>query len=147
MKFKMAVPRNVLTMYQINCIEANLAGGLLGAVANNFPNWQQRTVDGNIAGGEIILQDTNMTQPIKGLTPGIHLTISLVSFKPDRNFDGLASKTIQLIKQTQDEQEGFFMAKVGVFVQMSLNTLVVKDEATGLYKVSPDGENLLEYSG
>jgi hypothetical protein len=141
----MAVPRNVLTAHQIHLIEANLAGGLLGAVANNFPNWQQRAVVGDIAGGEIILQDTDMTQPIRGLTPGIHLTISLVSFRPERNFDGLATEAIQLIKQTQDEH-GFFMAKVGVFVQMSLNRLVVRGDTSGFYVPSEQGENLLEYS-
>ena len=107
MKFKMAVPRDVLTIHQINLIEDILAAGLLGAVVKNFPNWQKRATDGDIAGGEIIIQDADLTKPIKGLKKGIHLTISLVSFKPERDFDGLAQDAISLIKQAKNNEEPF----------------------------------------
>jgi len=134
MKFKMAVPKDILTGHQIDLIEQVLADGLLGVVARNFPNWQQRSDAGTISGGEIILQETDFTRPIKGLKRGIHLTISLISYMPGRNFDGLAEDTILLIKRTQDGRGTPFMDGVDIFVQMTLDRPVVKAGAEVMLK-------------
>ncbi len=143
----MAVPKNVLNGRQIDLIEETLARDLLGVVVNNFPNWKARAEAGNISGGEIILQEADMVRPMKGLKPGIHLTISLISFMEGRNFDGLARDTITLIKQTLDDDGQQFMAGVDVFVQMSLDRPVVKSGTSSVYSASGDGLSLLEYLG
>ncbi len=148
MKFKLAVPNNVLTRHEINLIEARLAEMLLGVVVKNFPDWKERSETQAISGGEIILQEADMVRPMKGLNPGIHLTISLISFKVGRNFDGLAADVIQLIKDTQDNDR-FFMSDVNVFVQMTLDCPVVNTGGQGAYStyaVSGNGVSLLEYS-
>ena len=145
MKFKLAVPRNVLNAHQINLVEENLAGGLLEAVVNNFPNWKERSRTDDISGGEIILQDTDMTKPIKGLSMGIHLTISMVSFMEGRDFDNLAEDVMDLINGTTDDGEQF-MADVKIYTQMSLDMAVVKVD-DGSYQTSASGRNLLEYTG
>ncbi|MEI7709666.1 MAG: hypothetical protein WCI76_03050 [bacterium] len=147
MKLKLAVPRNVLNAHQIGLLEDNIANGILGVVQRNFPNWRERVAQGNIAGGEIILQDTDMTRPIAGLRPGIHVTVSLISYMPGRNFDGLGNETIDLIKGTRDETGNPFMQGINVFVQMSLDSSVVKRGTNAEYSSSGDGRNLLEYSG
>jgi len=147
MKFKMAVPDDVLTGHQIDLIEQALAEGLPGAVAKNFPNWRQRFEAGNISGGEIILQETDMVKPMKGLKPGIHLTISLVSFMEERDFDGLAHDAIMLIKNVKDKDNKPLMATIDVFVQMTLDRPVVKTGTRNAYNASGDGISLLEYLG
>ena len=143
----MAVPNNVLTGHQIDLIEEVLAEKLLGVVVKNFPNWKQRSEAGTISGGEIILQETDMVRPMKGLKPGIHLTISLISFMAGRNFDGLAQDTIGLIKETKDEEGRLFMSGINIFVQMTLDRPVVKAGAGTAYSASGDGLSLLEYLG
>ena len=141
MKVKLAVPSNVLNAHQISLLEKRLSEGLLPLVKESFPNWQDRNV---IYGGEIILQDTDLTKPIAGIKPGIHVTMSLISFMPDRDFDNLASGTGDILDDTQDENGTRFMEGIGIFVQMSLDTLVKKVDAE--YITHPDGRNLLEYS-
>ncbi len=141
----MAVPKNVINGHQISLIEAVLAERLLGVVVKNFPNWKQRSDAGNISGGEIILQETDMVRPMLGLRPGIHVTISLISYQTGRDFDGLARDVIGLIKQTVDEAGKLFMSDVSVFVQMTLDRPVVKAGAGNIYSASGDGLNLLEY--
>lgn len=148
MKLKLAVPTDVLTKYQIGLIETVLAQKLLSVVAENFPNWRKRAQDGDITGGEIIIQESDMVRPIAGLKPGIHVTISLVSFAADRNFDGLALNVIDLIKCTEDDSGHKFMKKVGIFVQMTLDRPVTKFmEGDQTYIASANGLSLLEYSG
>jgi hypothetical protein len=137
----------VLTGHQIDLIEVILADKLLDGVVKNFPDWKQKSEAGIISGGEIILQETDMVRPMKGLKPGIHLTISLISFKKGRNFDGLAQDTIKLIKETKDEEGRLFMSGINVFVQMTLDRPVVKAGANTSYSASGDGLSLLEYLG
>ena len=146
MKFKMAVPNNLLTGHQISLVEGDLGKGLVGIVQKNFPNWQQKK-PGEITGGEVILQLTDMTVPIEGLAPGIHLTISLVSYMDGRDLDGLARDAMALIKQTKDEQGTAFMSSIAVFTQMTLDSPVVKSGTQGVYSASGDGRSLLEYLG
>jgi len=146
-KFKLAVPRNVLNAHQIDLIEDRLAADLVAAVVENFPNWAARAEAGEISGGEVIIQDTDLTKPIKGLLPGIHVTISLVSYMEGRNFDGLAHSVIGVIKQTQGDDGRFFMKDIKVFVQMSLDRPVVKTGTNEMYSASGDGLSLLEYIG
>jgi hypothetical protein len=149
MKVKIALPDDLLTASQIRLIERFLAVGLLQIVVNNFPNWTERARERDITGGEIILQQTDLTQPIMGLNDGIHLTISLVSFMPDRNFDGLAEDIIERIKQTPDQSGTLFMQKIAIFAQMSLDRPVTKyptDSHLKGYHADPNGTNLLEYT-
>jgi hypothetical protein len=147
MKFKLAVPRNVLTAYQIGLIEEVLAEKLLDTVVRSFPNWKERADAQEISGGEIILQDTDMTRPIKGLSPGIHVTISLITYMVGRDFDRLAHDTISLIKKTKDENDQLFMSKVKICVQMCLDRTVVRAGTTSNFTTSGDGTSLLDYLG
>lgn len=147
MKFKLAVPDNILTQHQISLIERKLSAGLLAVVAANFPNWKERAASGNISGGEIILQKTDMTEPIAGLQPGIHMTISLISYMQGRDFDGLARGAIALVKQVTDGGGNRFMETVQIFVQMSLDRPVVRLGTNMMYSASGDGLSLLEYIG
>jgi hypothetical protein len=146
MKFKMAVPDNLLTGHQIGLIEKALADHLLEIVVKNFPNWKKRSEDGNIYGGEIILQATDPVRHIKGLRPGIHVTISLISYMEGRDFDGLAKDVIRIIKQVRDDDDILFMTQVGVFVQMSLDRPVVRIGTSKNFSNSGDGVSLLEYN-
>lgn len=147
MKFKFAVPNHILTPHQIDLIEKALAVGILGAVVRNFPNWKERVDAGAVFGGEIIIQDTDYTRPITGLRPGIHLTISLVSFMPGRDFDGLANDVIRLVKRTVDEDGNLFMKDIRIFAQMTLDTPVAKKGTNDAYTATGDGLSLLEYEG
>ena len=147
MKFKLAVPEDVLNAHQIGLVEKNIAGGVVEAVAKNFPNWKERAKSGEVSGGEIILQKTDLTEPIKGLKPGVHLTISLVSFMPGRDFDGLAQDVIRLIKGTKDATSNPFMKDISVFAQLTLDCPVVKMGTGNVYVASGSGLSLLEYLG
>jgi hypothetical protein len=140
MKFKLAVPTDVLTPNQVDLAEASLAEGLLSAVIKNFPDWKERAETGRISGGEIILQKADWTTPIEGLAPGVHLTISLVSFRPARDFKGLATDVVSLVRKA-----GGFMNGVRVFVQMTLDQPVVRSGTQEGYSASGDGLSLLEY--
>ncbi len=144
MKYKLAVPSNVLNGSEIDALEVHLVEGLMPAVRRNFPNWQQRAAE-TIGGGEIILQQTDMTRPVHGLKPGIHLTISLISYMPERNFKGLADDVISLIKATTDGDGRAFMANVGVFLQMTMDRPVILND-DGTVTPSSEGVSLLEFS-
>ena len=135
-KTKLAVPDNVLTQHQVGVVQTNLGGGLLAAVKKNFPSWCGRN---HIFAGEIILQTADYTVPIDGMYPGLHLTVSLISFSPDRDYVGLARDLVTLIKAAE------FMLGINVFVQMSLDTLVVKDVDDVHYRADPSGKFLLEF--
>ena len=147
MKFKLAVPGHILTAHQISLVEEEIAAHVLASIVKRFPNWQERANAGNITGGEVILQVTDLTHPIKGLTSGIHVTISLVSYMDGRDFDGLAQDVIDIIKGTQDGNGVRFMKDVSVFVQLTLDRPVVKAGAGKQYSASGDGLSLLEYLG
>jgi hypothetical protein len=138
---KQAVPENVLTQHQARITQHNLSQGLVMAVKKNFPNWRNRT---KIYGGEIILQNVDYTDPIEGMMPGIHLTVSLVSFRPERDYYGLAEDLVTLIKQAENAGD-FFMTNINVFVQMTLDQAVVKAEDGRHYRADPNGKILLEF--
>ena len=140
-KMKLAIPENVIDQHKAGLVQRQLGGELLDAVKRNFPNWRRRT---EIWAGEIILQNTDFTQPIKGMKPGIHLTVSLVSFRPERDYYGLAEDLVTIIKETRDDGVAF-MTEVNVFVQLTLDMSVVKDGDGRHYCADPTGKILLEF--
>lgn len=144
MKVKLAVPEDILNGHQIGITQKHLAKNILSAVGRNFPDWRDRIRAGNINGGEVIVQKTDLTEPIEGLKPGVHLTMSLISYKAGRNYRGLAMDAITEVKLTRDEKGENFMEEIAVYVQMSLDRPVIKNE-DGTCTPSPDGTNLLEY--
>jgi len=145
MKFKIACPTDVLTQHRVSILEQSLADNLLRLIISNFPDWGSRAAAKQITGGEIILQNADWTAPIKGLKPGIHVTVSLVSFKKGRDFDGLGKGIISLLKNCRDGDDPF-MRGVGIFLQMTLDRPVMRPGTGIVYEASGDGLSLLEYN-